>query len=764
MTSSIHASRASRRGRYPALALLAGGGLLYEIALTRLLSALYFNSFVYVLLSVAVLGIGLGAALATTIPALRQRARLSLWFALAGLSAAGLVPGLIELSYSGSRFASYTLVAVPYMFTGLALATLFAADAENSPRLYLADLAGAGLGGLLAAPLLNLLGGTGAALAAAVALGAGAPLVAVRVRAGRLSALAPVGAAILLLTYLSAGWPAVDYREIETPKPITEQLAAGGELREWRWDALARTDLVERPDTGARYLYLDGGAGSLVPDPTAADTWARDVGAFAFAAIEPERAFLLGSGGGLDIALALRAGVDTIVAAEVNRASVALSRQLEPGLYDDRVDVRIDEGRSALRREGLFDLVLLSQTVTQNAELHGIALTENALYTVEAFREYLSHLTSGGAVAIKLYDELTLTRAVTTAVAALASAERTPSEATRHLFAVLDTRALLPIPLLLVRENPFTRDEAIAFARTAETLGFGLLFVPGLLEPPPLDALAAGRADLAAIVNGSPDADLSAPRDHRPFFWQFEPGIPRSLRPLLAGLGVVLGLVSLIYLIRLPRLSTATRWGLPTALLLGAGFMLAEIALLQRVQLLVGRPSLALGSALGALLIGAGMGSMVSARWRQSPFRTAALGAAAVVVALVVAELAWPSVIGEFGAYLPAARLLAALVPVAIVALPMGVPFPHLLRGLGRAHPAAIGPAGTVAAAWAVNGFASVCGAVGAAAVAVVYGFPTVAGLAVACYALAAGSALRAGRVVSGPAAKGATMDSVASD
>jgi hypothetical protein len=281
---------------------------------------------------------------------------------------------------------------------GVDLAALFAADAEDSPRLYLADLAGAGAGGLLAVPALDLFGGIGAGLVAAIALSAGSVLVAGRRWVALAALAAPLGAATLLAIYLSAGWPAVDYRALATPKPITEQLSAGGELRDSRWDALARTDLVAHPGTGARYLYLDGGTGSLVPDLDRADAWARDVGAFAFEAIRPAQAFLLGSGGGLDIALARRSGTRAITAAEVNRGSVELSRELEPALYDDRVTVHIDEGRSVLRREGVFDLILLSQTVTQNAELHGIALTENALYTVEAFREYVSHLAPGGAV------------------------------------------------------------------------------------------------------------------------------------------------------------------------------------------------------------------------------------------------------------------------------------------------------------------------------------------------------------------------------
>ena len=77
-------------------------------------------------------------------------------------------------------------------------------------------------------------------------------------------------------------------------------------------------------------LYLDGGAGSVIPDLDRPELWEGDIGSFPFAAFSPERVFLLGSGGGLDVALARRGGAAQIVAAELNAASIELVRTLEP--------------------------------------------------------------------------------------------------------------------------------------------------------------------------------------------------------------------------------------------------------------------------------------------------------------------------------------------------------------------------------------------------------------------------------------------------
>src|SRR5690606_18263432 len=103
------------------------------------------------------------------------------------------------------------------------------------------------------------------------------------------------------------------------------------------------------------------------------------------------------------------------------------------------VDMHTDEGRSVLRHLGQeFDLVFLSHVITQASDLRGFAMSEASTYSVEAFGDYLQHLTPDGVIALKLYDELTLSRAFMTAVTAIAATGVTEAEAARHLFVALD--------------------------------------------------------------------------------------------------------------------------------------------------------------------------------------------------------------------------------------------------------------------------------------------------------------------------------------
>src|SRR5690625_8025014 len=91
----------------------------------------------------------------------------------------------------------------------------------------------------------------------------------------------------------------------------------------------------------------------------------------AFEAVQPDSAFLLGVGGGLDAALARLAGTGRIVAAELNGEGISLVRELSDSALSD-TEIFIDEGRSVLRQLAEpFDLIFLSHVITQASDLRG---------------------------------------------------------------------------------------------------------------------------------------------------------------------------------------------------------------------------------------------------------------------------------------------------------------------------------------------------------------------------------------------------------
>lgn len=697
--------------------LLTAGSLLFEVSLTRQLSLVHYSGFVFAVLSVALLGLGLGAALAALRPGLRSSGILGTWLALACVSAL-----LVTASFSlpalltpESPVPVLLLSAVPFLFSGLALSTIFSLYPASSHRLYWADLMGAGTGTLLALPLLGWLTAAVSAYAAALLMG----LAVLMIRtAPRAVVLAPLLALGLLLT---SGWLAPAAPRLAAGKPLSAELAAGATVVSQAGSSFAHSHLIRRQD-GSHYLFVDGAAGSLVPLSDDARL-TRDIGFLPFAALAPSSVFLLGPGGGLDASLARLSAAERIVAAELNGPGVQLAEQVSESGYRG-VELHVDEGRSVLRRlDEQFDLILLAHVITQSSDLRGFALSEASTYTVEAFRDYLDHLTPDGVLALKLYDELTLARAFFTAFTALADAGAAVPAS--HLFAALDQSAGQPLPLLLVSRTPLDQPAAVALARQAENMGFSLLYVPGLLANPPLDGLADGSASVAMLAAAAAEGgvNLSPVSDLQPFFFQFETGLPAVLEPVAYGAaGVFAASLLLLVFRRRPAVWPSAPFVFAA---LGAGFMAVQLSMIQRSQLFLGHPTLALSLVLAVFLFGGGFGSLLGERFR----RPLLWGPLLTVLFAAAWHLAWPVLTIPFqGSSMTLRAILTALsmLPLTLV---LGMQFPAGLKRLA-------GEPGRVAGAWAVNGVYSVLGSIATVSLGILYGYQSALLLGGACYLL----------------------------
>ena len=639
--------RSAGTRRLLAIACLAGGGLALEVALTRLLATRFYPPYVFAVLSLAVLGIGVGAAVAARWPAFAHAERIPLMMTAAAMSALLAILLIIRVAAIADA-ALFLALALPYAASGMALATLFREQHAQSARWYMADLLGAGLGVALVVPAMQALGAVNGALLAVVCLALAAllwhaPLTAAKGWHARpLPALAAAVLVLLFIANLRTEILPLNWQALDDAKPLHQAWNDGATIEATRWDAFGRADLLTSV-SGARQLYLDGAAPSVLPAAQDIAELTRQIGYLPFASGQPDAVFIIGPGGGLDIAYARASGAERIVAVEVHPASVALLREQEArpgGLLDSpAVELRVDEGRSALRREtSEFDLISLSQVVTLAAERGGYALTENTLYTVEAFREFLARLTPEGQLALVLYDEATMLRALGVALAALGERGLTEQQALQHVLIVADARSgALDTPLLVIKNTPWRREELRGPAVFVADQGYQPIHFPGVLAAPPLDAIAAGTSSFAEATADS-GLNFAPPTDDRPFFFQFEYGAPRSLRELAAGIGVVivLGALALAWRSRGRAGAVRERAALYAYVAaLGAGFMLLEVALIQQTRLLLGHPTPAVALTLAALLVAGGLGS-ASATWL---WRGRTLWAAPLAVAGLT--LAW---------------------------------------------------------------------------------------------------------------------------
>jgi hypothetical protein len=316
------------------------------------------------------------------------------------------------------------------------------------------------------------------------------------------------------------------------------------------------------------------------------------------------------------------------------------------------------------------------------------------------------------------------------------------------------------VATILLSPAPLAEADLAALDRLTETYGFEQVVRPGRPAREPLLEALLAAPDVPALARaGAPyGMDTSAPTDDRPFFFQLV--APRAwLHPLatargaLASTGVLAGnVVAALELLMTflavlvigaallgPTLVRAAREAEPPLPggragaffgALGAGFMLAEVALVQRMHVALGHPTYALVVVLAGLLVATGVGSALSPRVLRSR-RAVAVGALAVAGLLaavpyaVIGPLARATLAAPF-----AVRVLWTGGCAALLGLCMGTLFPAGLRFVARERGAPV--------ALALNGVTSVLGSVAAVAVSVVAGISATFVLAALVYVVAA--------------------------
>lgn len=719
--------------QYISLAIFSASSLALEVTLTRLLSTLYYPPFIFVVLSLAIFGIAIGAAWVVIEEFLRDEKRIPLWIAASSVAVIIQVVGLPFSATLDSPILTGLLLVLPYVAIGVTLACIFSALSTQSQTLYAYDLVGAGLGALLVIPLLNFLNPLNAMLLIASIM----LLTAYLYRANKVVAVLIPIALVLFIGNSMTNFIALDLTNLSAEKPIQTTLREGGEIIDTRWNAFARTDLVVPAGNQPWRLYVDGAAASVIPPAENNNFLLQDIGLFAFATAQPDNVFIIGSGGGLDVWFGLQVGASNITAVEVNPESVAIVQDIQPysgDIYDNpAVRVLVDEGRSALRREDeLYDLIYLSQVVTLSAERTGYALTENAVFTVEAFDDYWQHLDDDGYLALKLYDEPTLSRSLSIIINLLNQQGIDDREALHHTITLLSPTTTPPTPMLIVRKTPFTEEEALSIGTAAQQLDFVSLYLPFIQADPPLDMIASGESTFDDIIAVS-NLDLSAPTDNRPFFYQFEKGIPRNLNPLLIASAVVL----IILVLGLGFFARQSTEATPKLLImslyfagLGAGFILIELVLIQATGLFIGHPTLAITTTLAVLLMGGGLGSAWYHRRNPNPQQMQWSVLAILAVLIAVWQFLWIPLSDALIGMLTLVRLSIVGVSIFPIGFMMGIPFAVGLRIVEQLHPH------YVAIAWAINGTFTVLGTVLGVVLALLFGYNIVMLVGIISYML----------------------------
>jgi len=798
--------------------LVSLASLLLELALTRLFSVILFYHFAFLAISIALLGLGAGGVFAfLTRGWLSRWGTRSLGSALCALNSV-LIVGVLEvvlhvpvaLDLSKANFLRLTVLyltaAIPFFFTGLLFSIVFARETSLITRLYGADLLGGAAACLAVVPLLNWLGGPNAVVFSALLMAAAA-IVWADTAYSRHHATALAVVLILLI--------AANYRG-----RLIDIVYAKGERRDQPWMLWARWNAISRVEVDqvgqSRYIVIDADASTAIMnvDPKrwaeqlapaqGADqvghdrdqdendqgegyNWKKDLMSAAPAianVLRPHGDFaIIGPGGGVDVLRAVANGSPSVTAIEINPL---IANSIMRGSYADysyhlyeqpQVHMHVGDGRSWIRSShDRYDVIQMTLVDTWASTAAGaFALSENNLYTLEAFREYFDHLKPDGFIAITRWEFAKPREALRVVMQSIAALGRSDPAAAQHFIVVSDGELNVdgrPV-LVLAKKSPFTAEEVQRVS--AHLQGNPNLHALYLPARDPHETLAGNAFQRLITSDGglfgckSPRGqfvcfypyDITPVTDSDPFFFfTFKTG--DAVTHVLEGSGegmdwknnlgiVVLGMLLVIaigavlafLILPLALHSRARRAGFVPLLYfvaIGLGYILVEITLIQRFVLFLGHPTYALTVVVFLMLLSSGAGSIAS-RFCLARTRSIRVVLALIVLGILSYLYLLPRILTSLVGLDFFLKLLLSGLLIIPLGLAMGMPFPTGLRALAQSPAGRPDPdpqEGAIEWAWAMNAASSVLGSVLAMVVAIHFGLSVTLVCGAAAYLLAA--------------------------
>jgi hypothetical protein len=313
-----------------------------------------------------------------------------------------------------------------------------------------------------------------------------------------------------------------------------------------------------------------------------------------------------------------------------------------------------------------------------------------------------------------------------------------------------------PVATLLVAKDGLTAEDVQRLDALSVEKGFFVTAVPGrdaALVPIENILSMSSRSELERRTR-TPVLDLRPPTDDRPFFFNVVRfgAIGKELPietagaiegNLLAtrtlGLAFFASIALVVGAIGVPlgrrarpegKVDRRLGAGLLYFAIIGVGFMLAEIALLQRLSLLLGHPSYSLLVVLSSLVGAMGVGAFLSDKLPldRRPWCFVYPVVLAAIVAIVA--FAWPALSSGIARATTGTRIGFAIAVSASLGSVLGCAFPVGMRLCRRAHDS------ETPWLWGINGVGSVLASSLAILIALTYGLTILLAVSAALYLL----------------------------
>jgi spermidine synthase len=725
---------------YLGVALTTLATLLLELSLTRIFSVVFYYHFAFLAISIALFGLGVGGVFSYIVagwkaPLFRKLGYLSMCNSLLVMAALGVVVAQKAQTAAWGLALVYFPTALPFFVAGAIVSLAISETVERIDRVYFFDLLGAAAGCLLLVPFLNYFGGTNTVILVAVLFATAGAIwhsMAGSVKLRAVSVALALGLFGLVFYNGTNGLLTIRYAKGQMLKH--EEFV--------QWNSFSR--IAVRDDS----IFIDADASTGIASFDFAHLTAHERHdlleqgpALPYALRPGARTLIIGPGGGWDIARALASGSRDITGVEINPIIantvmrdrfVAQSR----GIYlRPEVRIFVEDGRSFVRRSHeKYQVVQATLVDTWASTAAGaFALSENNLYTTDAFRDYLAHLTDDGMAAFTRWGfdpPRESLRLVSLAMEALPQLGE--SELWRHVIVGREgfVAGWGAKDTVLISRKPFSAADVERARAALAAANMQPVYLPDARIPNQFTDLL--RSSDPAAYQRNYQYDISPVGDNQPFF--FYTVQPRDILSFLAhasrksadykingavpvlytlmaisllATAIILALPPVILRTRLPR-HKGVLWFLLYFLCIGAGYILIEVALIQKFVLFLGHPTYALTVVIFSMLVSSGLGSYFSRRIvGQDPRRLfRALALIAVLVALLAAVVT-PLLAAGVGLPLPLKFLITGAL-IAPAGFFMGMPFPTGLKRLEEWHKP------SVRWAWSLNAAASVLGSAGA--------------------------------------------------
>ncbi len=658
---------------YGVLFIVSCVALCFEISATRISSVIFVSNYAFIILSLAILCIGLGAIFSFYKIKQSQKyfsQRLSRY--LFYLASAQWLFVIVVVVFSVTHPLPYfLLLSLPFFIAGIIYANIFREFSEYGFALYAADLTGAAVGALLPIVLIGSFGATNVVLFLVLLTIVPIPFLlkstlSIKKQFSLLSIVLILLVALVLngkrefLGLVPIGkYEEKDFHYVYSGLPVQSYIL------ESRWGIYGRTDLVSYSHQQlVRNIFIDGAAGSPMykfnGNPSQAERWLLNellqftlsVPFLFLEEHEKDSMLIIGPGGGKEVLIALLSNVKHIVGVEVNPDFVNIVKEQEHfngGIYTRFPNVRmvVEEGRHYVKRaRENYDLIVLALPSTEQLQnIDAFAASENFLLTKESLADYLRIVTQEGCLLFSVHNTWELLRLITTAFAVFREQGIEPAEAIRH-FVITEGRNVPPT--ILIKKHAFTEAEIERWKKRLQSLPSNRIWLTYLpyqwkteegvatsdaLELPVTEVntflynIATGGQSVEQYISNH-RYDLRPTTDNSPYFYKVNKGLPSDYQWLLLTTATLGGVIILLFVRRIKSMekninSNRKKWIYPLVVFCcsGIGFMIVEISLFQKFVLYLGSPTVSLSILLSSLLVGMGIGSYMSSKLLQKNLR-----------------------------------------------------------------------------------------------------------------------------------------------